>query len=123
MKILRCSLSYCDKRLNTAKEVATGLCGRHLDELANPRNYVGVCWNCSRITLIDEPHRRLKPVWGKVKYLFTKACAECTGERKDDIAWITWERFNPAPSWVITEKGKLQRVVPATKITQSQLSH
>ena len=109
MNTFRCELSYCNKRLNSAIELALGLCDAHIKDVADKKQYVGVCWSCSRITLIDFPNRRLKFIW-KDKYLFTAACSRCTGKSEDDVAWITWSRFNPPVRWVITELGKLEQV-------------
>lgn len=106
--VRRCSLDYCKVPLSTLTEISTGLCDPHQKELESNKHYVGVCWVCNRITLIDEIPHKLKRVF-KDKYLFTKGCTHCTPDGEDN-AWITFSRFEPSGQLVVTPEGRLLTV-------------
>lgn len=100
-----CSLDYCKNSLSSLSSLGTGLCDEHLKELQSDKHVVGVCWNCNRITVIDEIPHRLKKEW-QDKYLFTKTCSHCAENGKDN-AWITFKRFDPKEELVVSPIGKL----------------
>lgn len=106
--VRHCSLDYCNTPLSTLTEISTGLCDQHQKELESNKHYVGVCWVCNRITLIDEIPHKLKRVF-KDKVLFTKGCTHCTTDGEDN-AWITFSRFEPEKGMVVTPEGKLLTV-------------
>lgn len=106
--VRRCTLDYCKVPLSTLTEIRTGLCDLHQKELESNKHYVGVCWVCNRITLIDEIPHKLKRVF-KDKYLFTKGCTHCT-LGGDDNAWLTFDRFEPSRQLVVTPEGRLSTV-------------
>jgi hypothetical protein len=83
------------------------LCEEHQKELQSDKHLVGVCWNCNRITVIDEIPHKLKKVW-KDKYLFTKGCTHCTLDGEDN-AWLTFDKFTPTEELVVTPEGKLAK--------------
>lgn len=119
--VRKCSLDYCTNSLSSLSSLASGLCDKHQKELESDKHLVGVCWNCGRITVIDEIPHKLKKVW-KDKYLFTEGCSHCTLDGKDN-AWITFKRFNPKEELVVTPEGKLEKQ-PRTKDrkTETELS-
>ena len=106
-QIQKCSLDYCANHLSSLSSIATGICEQHQKELESNKHFVGVCWNCGRITLIDEIPHKLKRVF-KDKYLFTKACTHCAVDGQDN-AWLTLDRFEPEEELVITPEGKIDK--------------
>jgi len=105
--VRKCSLDYCTNSLSSLSSLASGICDQHQKELESDKHLVGVCWNCNRITVIDEIPHKLKRVW-QDKYLFTKGCSHCTLDGEDN-AWITFKRFNPTEELVVTPEGKLEK--------------
>lgn len=106
--VRKCSLSYCDNPLSTLSSIATGICEEHQKELQSDKYSVGICWDCNRITVIDEIPHKLKRVW-KDKYLFTKGCSQCKIGGKDNN-WLTLSKFEPSEQLCITTEGKLVKV-------------
>jgi len=106
--MIRCEC--CDMELNTPNELLARLCKEHLRLIRAKGTYVGVCWECGKITLIEEIPRHLRFVF-KDKYLFTNACSRCSGKSENDVAWITFSRFQPNHFFVINDKGKIEKVV------------
>lgn len=103
----KCSLDYCTNQLSSLSSIAMGMCEQHQKELESDKYLVGVCWNCNRITVIDEIPRKLKDVY-KEKYIFTKGCTHCTIDGEDN-AWLTLKRFQPKEELVVTPTGTLER--------------
>ena len=99
---------YCYESINASSEIATGLCDRHRSLLESKKYYTGICWNCNRITIIDEIPHRLEQVF-KDKYLFTAACSQCSGNPLDDIKWVTFNRFKPRHRMTVGEDGKIRK--------------
>lgn len=103
--IKHCSLDYCKKPLSTLDSIVTGICTDCQKDLESKNHYIGICWTCNRITLIDEIPHKLKRVF-KDKYLFTNGCSKCTLDGIDD-AWLTLNRFEPKEQLVVSPEGKL----------------
>lgn len=121
---------YCYEALNAASEIATGLCDRHRSLLESKKHFTGICWNCNRITIIDEIPRRLTKVF-KDKYLFTAECAQCSGNPLDDIKWVTFNRFKPDHRMTVGVDGRIRKelhenppeeVASSVKPTPAELS-
>lgn len=104
MRTIHCEC--CESALISPTEIATGLCARHQQSLADDKCFAGVCWTCGRITIIEEVPKKLIGILTE-KYIFTAQCSKCTGDPKDDVKWITVEKFIPPQPLTIDEKGKL----------------
>src|SRR3990172_9830472 len=100
-----CTIDQCDNELKTFREVATGICELHRNLALSNKHYVGVCWNCCRITGIYEIPRHLIGILNE-KYIFSRGCSNCSPEPDADINWITIKKHT-GNYWAIDEDGKL----------------
>lgn len=105
MKQLFCEYHYCDEPLKTGDEIVTGLCGRHLDCILSKKYFVGICWQCGSITMIQS-HQEQKNYPISEKYIFAKGCVKCTGDTQNGISWMTIKRSTP-PSSAVTAEGTI----------------
>ena len=93
-----CDCKGCENELITFEEVLSGICDGHMQLLKQDKYYAGICWNCSRITLIGNRFRtvrkpgtnkRFEEEFIKDKYIFSKGCVHCTGSEKSNVDWMT----------------------------------
>ena len=91
MQLLICNCYGCDNELLTISEVKNRVCEGHRKRAALEENYVGVCWSCGYITAVGNRNwdRKEKEYKIKAKYIMSKGCAECTGDSKNNINWMT----------------------------------
>jgi hypothetical protein len=59
--------------------------------MAKEDYFVGVCWECGNITIVesriwDPIHKEYKI---PSKYIFSKGCRRCTGTEDSNIDWMT----------------------------------
>lgn len=97
MRVEKCEL--CETVLSSTSELASGLCTRHIELLGKDDVIVGVCWNCNSITHHQEIPEYLNDSFTE-KYLFTRKCTHCNGTPKDNIAWITFEKFKEENKYI-----------------------
>lgn len=105
MQQLFCSYTMCNQPLKSGSEILTGLCDRHHEEALNEDNFVGICWQCGRITLIQS-RKFTKDFKIKDKYIFAEGCEACTGDAHKGIMWITI-RSDSQPASAVTPTGKI----------------
>jgi hypothetical protein len=108
MEQLHCGFLDCDTKLETADEIVMGLCGRHMEDISSDQYFVGVCWQCGSITLIQSRYdQRQFPM--KEKYLFARGCAKCTGDPHESFMWMTINRKS-SPASAVTPTGKIVKL-------------
>ena len=115
MQQLFCSYTMCNQPLKSGSEILTGLCDRHHEEALNEDNFVGICWQCGRITL-NQSRRFTKDFKIKDKYIFAEGCEACTGDAHKGIMWMTI-RVESEPSSAVTLNGNLVPYVEGTTIS------
>jgi len=94
MNDLRCTIAYCDNKLNDLPNIITGLCKEHRSLLyhIDPSDILlGICWNCMAFTLIQ---KKDNDNIVKDTYLFTKTCKSCspTLTRETGFEWMTFKK-------------------------------
>jgi len=115
MQQLFCQYPNCNKSLDEAGEIVTGLCGRHFEQLRSDVTYVGVCWQCGNITLIQSKKENRKfPI--KDKYIFARGCQNCTSDLHEGIMWMTIKN-DSQPVSAVTPTGK---IVPIKEKTMQE---
>jgi len=67
------------------------ICSDHLEMAESDDNFIGVCWCCGNITLVESRHwdPRFREYNIPSKYIYSKGCRECTGNKEDNIRWMT----------------------------------
>lgn len=83
-----CEVQGCSETLNALSEIATGLCARHQNDLDRRFKFAGVCWNCGKITVIDDKPRLKGEILLTEKFIFSKDCSKCS-ESSQGINWMT----------------------------------
>jgi hypothetical protein len=83
-----CEVPGCSELLNALSEIATGLCIRHQIDLDRRFKFAGVCWNCGKITVIDDKPRLKGEILLTEKFIFSKDCSKCS-EKSVGINWMT----------------------------------
>jgi hypothetical protein len=86
-----CNCYGCENELLTLKEVKDGICKQHMDRVSDEENFVGICWECMNITIVDSRiwDDRHKMHIIPSKYIFSKGCKRCTGDEETNIDWMT----------------------------------
>lgn len=91
IKFLQCNIYGCANELLTVSEVKGRMCEGHRHLALEEKSYVGVCWYCSYPTALGD--REWDEQKGeyliKDKYIMSKGCEECTGNKEDNISWMT----------------------------------
>lgn len=103
-----CCIGECDAVMKTSEEVTTGICSFHRNFLTRFGFFIGVCWNCNRITGIYEVNHRLIGILTE-KYLFSKFCSHCSNEPNSETSWITVNKHESDTRWAISSDGRLVR--------------
>lgn len=112
----RCDCYQCSNTLRSYDEVISGICEPHFELAVKDENYIGVCWNCLRITLIGTRLDNKDRLVIKDKYIFSKGCRHCTGNEEDNISWMTIKGNLPYSNYV-TKEG---RILPITTVNDQK---
>ena len=101
-----CNSINCNQVLNSMDEVKATLCESCQKNIIKENFYVGVCWKCNSITLVEK-----RPEYLKDKYIFSKGCVKCTNKRENNVSWITLKGKEKEKSdLVITVSGDLVNI-------------
>ena len=87
----RCNCYGCNNELLTLEEVKNKICQGHMEMARSDENFVGICWECGRITLVESRQWNEKTGEYRIpdKYIFSKGCQFCTGSDQANIDWMT----------------------------------
>lgn len=85
----RCDCYKCLNILGTFDEVMSGVCEGHFKLLNDDDNYIGICNNCLKITIVGNRNDSKGNLIIKDKYIFSKGCRHCTNNEEDNINWMT----------------------------------
>lgn len=108
MEQIKCSFIDCNSPLATGQEIVTGYCSRHLEQIQSDRYFVGVCWQCGNITLIQS-HASEKEIEVKDKYIFARGCVKCTDLEEEGYMWMTIKN-DSQPVSAVTPTGKIVEI-------------
>jgi len=90
MRLKHCNSYGCTQKLQTVEEVKNRICETHRDALQYEDSYVGICWHCGAITLVEDRQwcRKQKKYYIEAKTVFSKGCKLCTGDEENNIKWM-----------------------------------
>lgn len=90
MRLKHCNSYGCRQKLLTVEEVKNRICEPHRSNLEDENYYVGICWSCGAITLVEDRQWDLKKreFFIRAKTIFSIGCELCTGDEEDNIRWI-----------------------------------
>ena len=106
MEQIFCKYHYCSEPLKSAEEIVNGYCTRHMEQILSDDNFVGICWQCGEITLI-QTRKFQKDFKIKDKYIFAEGCKRCTRDEHKGIMWMTIN-LNSQPVSAVTPMGKIE---------------
>lgn len=105
----RCDCYKCPNILETVDEVVSGVCEEHFELLNDDDNYIGICNNCLKITIVGTKEDSKGKFRIKDKYIFSKGCRHCTNNEESNISWMTI-KLTSHSDYQVTEKGKLELI-------------
>lgn len=112
MEALRCDCYGCGNGLTTFDEVMYGICEEHRALMDDDDNYIGVCWNCLKATIIGPRRSNKGELIIKDKYIFSKTCRHCK-EGSSGLDWMTINKDSEPTSYVevleTDESGKARK--------------
>jgi len=113
----RCNSYKCQNLLNSFIELVEGTCESCADIMRVESNYVGICWNCSKVTCIGSRLNRHNQIVIPSKYIFSHACRACSGNEEANISWMTIDT-NSLPVSEVTGRGEEPAKIVAIKNNQ-----
>jgi len=104
----KCCIGECDSEIKSFEEVATGICSFHRNFITRFGYFLGICWECNRITGVYEVNHRLIGILTE-RYLFSKGCSHCSNEPSAETSWITVSKHESNTRLAISGDGRLVR--------------
>jgi hypothetical protein len=86
---LYCNAYKCSLTLETFDEIQLGVCDKHRELMLRRDTFIGVCWNCCKVSMVGDRQNVIKD-----KYIFSKGCKSC-GKEGESLNFMTIKSDTP----------------------------